>query len=89
MWARAAILMDEPTAALGTIQTAIVYDSIRSAATRGLAVVVVSHDIPRMLTLADRIAVMRQGRTVATLPAADLDLGGVIALMLGGAQAAA
>jgi simple sugar transport system ATP-binding protein len=84
MWATSVILMDEPTAALGTKQTGIVYDSIRSAAQRGLAVVVVSHDIPRMLNLADRIAVMRQGRTIANVPARDLSLTDVVTLMLGG-----
>jgi len=84
MWATTAILMDEPTAALGTKQTDIVYESIRSAASRGLAVVVISHDIPKMLSLADRIAVMRQGRTVSNLPARDLTLTDVVTLMLGG-----
>jgi simple sugar transport system ATP-binding protein len=84
MWATAAILMDEPTAALGTKQTRIVYESIRSAAARGLAVVVISHDIPRMLSLADRIAVLRQGRTVSITPARDLNLTDVVTMMLGG-----
>jgi ABC-type sugar transport system ATPase subunit len=84
MWATSAILMDEPTAALGTKQTGIVYDSIRSAAARGLAVLVISHDIPKMLGLADRVAVMRQGRTVANMPAGDLTLTDVVTLMLGG-----
>lgn len=84
MWATAAILMDEPTAALGTKQTSIVYESIRSAAARGLAVVVISHDIPKMLSLADRIAVMRHGRTVAITPARDLNLTDVVTMMLGG-----
>jgi simple sugar transport system ATP-binding protein len=89
MWATAAILMDEPTAALGPKQTQIVYDSIRSAAQRGLAVVVVSHDIPKMLSLADRIAVLRQGRTVANIPARELDLTAVVTMMLGGKAAGA
>jgi len=84
MWATTAILMDEPTAALGTKQTDIVYESIRSAAARGLAVVVISHDIPKMLTLADRIAVMRQGRTISNAPARDLTLTDVVTVMLGG-----
>jgi simple sugar transport system ATP-binding protein len=88
MWAKVAILMDEPTAALGTRQTGIVYDLIRAAASRGLAVVVISHDIPKMLSLADRIAVLRQGRTVSTTPARDLDLTAVVTLMLGGKPAA-
>jgi simple sugar transport system ATP-binding protein len=84
MWAGTAILMDEPTAALGTRQTDIVYDSIHNAAARGLAVVVVSHDIPRMLSLADRLAVMRHGRTVAVTPASELGLTDVVTQMLGG-----
>jgi simple sugar transport system ATP-binding protein len=84
MWATTAILMDEPTAALGTKQTDIVYESIRRAADRGLAVIVVSHDIPKMLSLADRIAVMRHGRTVANIAAAELTLTDVVTLMLGG-----
>jgi len=84
MWASRAILMDEPTAALGTKQTAIVYDTIRSAARSGLATVVVSHDIPSMLKIAHRVAVMRHGRVIATLEAAGLTLADVVALMLGG-----
>lgn len=86
LWARTAILMDEPTAALGTKQTAIVYGSIRAAADRGLAVVVISHDIPRMLTLADRIAVMRHGQIVVVRPASELSLPEIVGLMLGASQ---
>ncbi len=84
MWATSAIIMDEPTAALGTKQTDIVYESIRSAAARGLAVIVISHDIPKILTLADRIAVMRHGRTVSNNLARDLTLSDVVTLMLSG-----
>jgi fructose transport system ATP-binding protein len=83
-FARHVVIMDEPTAALGTKQTDIVYESIRSAAARGLAVVVISHDIPKMLSLADRFAVMRHGRTVLNTPARDLTLTDVVTLMLGG-----
>lgn len=82
-WATTAVLMDEPTAALGPKQSAIVYETVRAAADRGLAVMLVSHDIPRMLEFADRIAVMRHGTVVAVRPAASLDLPGVIGLMLG------
>jgi simple sugar transport system ATP-binding protein len=82
-WATTAVLMDEPTAALGPKQSAIVYDTVTAAAARGLAVLVISHDIPRMLQVADRIAVMRHGLVVAELPAASLRLADVIGLMLG------
>jgi simple sugar transport system ATP-binding protein len=84
MWASRVILMDEPTAALGAKQTAIVYDTIRGASGRGVAAVVVSHDIPSMLKIAHRVAVMRHGRVVANLPASGLTLTDVVSLMLGG-----
>jgi simple sugar transport system ATP-binding protein len=82
-WATTAVLMDEPTAALGPKQSAIVYETVRHAAARGLAVLVISHDIPRMLQVADRIAVMRHGMVVAERPASTLKLTDVIGLMLG------
>lgn len=82
-WATTAVLMDEPTAALGPKQSGIVYETVRTAADRGLAVMIISHDIPRMLEFADRIAVMRHGSVVAVRPAASLKLTEVIGLMLG------
>ena len=66
-WAENAILMDEPTAALGARQTEIVVETIRAVAERGLGVLLVSHDMPRMLGLADRIVVLRHGAVVADL----------------------
>ena len=82
-WATTAVLMDEPTAALGPKQSAIVYETVAAAADRGLAVMVVSHDIPRMLEFAHRIAVMRHGTVVAVREARTLKLTDVIGLMLG------
>src|SRR5689334_13551743 len=79
-WATTAVLMDEPTAALGPKQSAIVYDTVTNAAARGLAVLVISHDIPRMLHVAHRIAVMRHGMVVAARPASTLKLIDVIGL---------
>ena len=82
-WATTAVLMDEPTAALGPKQSAIVYETVQAAATRGLAVLVVSHDIPRMLETAHRIAVMRHGSVVAVRQTGSVRLTDVIGLMLG------
>ena len=82
-WATTAVLMDEPTAALGPKQSSIVYETVTAAAARGLAVLVISHDIPRMLHVADRIAVMRHGMVIAERPASSLKLTDVIGLMLG------
>jgi simple sugar transport system ATP-binding protein len=82
-WATTAVLMDEPTAALGPKQSAIVYQTVAAAAERGLAVLVISHDIPRMLEVAHRIAVMRHGSVVAVRDAKTMRLQDVIGLMLG------
>ncbi len=82
-WATTAVLMDEPTAALAPKQSAIVYETVVAAAERGLAVLVISHDIPRMLEMAHRIAVMRHGTVVAVREARSLRLADVIGLMLG------
>ncbi|HEV7869540.1 MAG TPA: ATP-binding cassette domain-containing protein [Chthoniobacteraceae bacterium] len=82
MWAKAAIIMDEPTAALGAKQTAMVYDAVRAAADRGLAVILVSHDIPKMIEFADQMAIMRHGSVVAQMPTAGLELVDVLTTML-------
>jgi simple sugar transport system ATP-binding protein len=65
MWAKHAIIMDEPTAALGVIQTARVLELITRIRERGLAVVFVSHNLPQVMEVADRIEVMRLGARVA------------------------
>lgn len=83
-WATTAILMDEPTAALGARQRLIVYEAARNAAASGLAVVMISHDIPQMIEIADQVAVMRQGVVVAQRAARELDVQDVMSLMLGG-----
>ena len=66
-WARRAMLMDEPTAALGVRESTQVLKLARSIADRGLAVVVISHILPHVMELADRIVVMRHGRKVAEI----------------------
>jgi len=83
-WANTALIMDEPTAALGARQSAIVYDTIRAASARGLAVLVISHDIPKMVSFADRIVVLRHGQIVASLEAKKTTLQEVLNYMLGG-----
>jgi len=66
-WATKAMLMDEPTAALGVRESTQVLKLARSIADRGLAVVLISHILPHVTELADRIVVMRHGRKVAEL----------------------
>jgi D-xylose transport system ATP-binding protein len=60
------VLLDEPTAALGVSQTAQVLNLIAKLRERGLAVVVISHNLEDVFAVADRIIVLRLGRRVAT-----------------------
>ena len=70
MWATRVIFMDEPTAALGVAQTQGVLDLIRRVRDAGIAVVLVSHNMPQVMATADRIVIMRLGRTVGNVSAA-------------------
>jgi simple sugar transport system ATP-binding protein len=83
MWSRTSVLMDEPTAALGARQSAIVCELMRTVARRGLGVLVVSHDLPRVLKVADRVCILWRGRTVLDEPAGDLTVTDVVAAMVG------
>jgi ABC-type sugar transport system ATPase subunit len=65
--------MDEPTAALGVAQTAMVLALVRRLADRGHAVMMVSHNMNDVFEVADRIAVLRLGRMVAERPADEMD----------------
>ena len=83
MWARRVIVMDEPTAALGAVQTAKVIELIRQIRDQGIAVVLVSHNLPQVLDLADRVEVLRLGRRVASWPTAGLTVERLLAAMTG------
>jgi len=73
MWNSELVIMDEPTAALGVAQTAMVLALVRRLADRGLAVMMVSHNLNDVFAVADRIVVLRLGRMVAAGPASDFD----------------
>ncbi len=88
MWSKTALLMDEPTASLGARQAEVVSDLIRRVAERGLGVLVVSHDIPRILKVADRVTILWRGRTAAEALASGLSVPDVVAAMVGYGQVA-
>ncbi|RZT66465.1 monosaccharide ABC transporter ATP-binding protein (CUT2 family) [Microcella alkaliphila] len=83
MWSRTAVLMDEPTAALGARQSEIVCDLMRSVAESGLGVLVVSHDLPRALKVADTVNILWRGKTALEAPAAGLTVPEVVSTMVG------
>jgi simple sugar transport system ATP-binding protein len=89
MWANEVVFMDEPTAALGVRQTRKVLELIRRVAERGVAVVLISHNMPEVLEAADRIEVLRLGRRVARYRAAQTNVEELVGAMTGALDAAA
>jgi ABC-type sugar transport system ATPase subunit len=80
------VIMDEPTAALGVNQTELVLSLITRLASRGHAVVVISHNLNDVFRVADRIAVLYLGRLVAVGPASEFDRQSVVDIMTTGAS---
>lgn len=64
MWNSRLVILDEPTAALGVAQTRQVLDLVRRLADKGLAVVIISHNLHDIFEVADRITVLRLGQKV-------------------------
>ena len=67
MWNSKAVILDEPTAALGVAQTRQVLDLVTRLAERGLGVIVISHNLHDLFEIADRFLVLRLGQSVADL----------------------
>ena len=82
-YARKVIFMDEPTAALGVVQRARVLDTMRRVRDRGISVVMISHNMPEVLAVADRIEVLRLGRRVARFSGAGTSVEELVGAMTG------
>ena len=80
------VIMDEPTAALGVSQTELVLDLITRLSHRGIAVIVISHNLTDVFQVADRLAVLYLGRMVSSGPASDYDTASAVDLMTTGAS---
>ena len=82
-WGSKLIIMDEPTAALGIQETTRVEEIIRNLKTRGVPVIIVSHNLRQVFNLVDRIVVFRQGRIVGILDAKKASGNDVVAMITG------
>jgi fructose transport system ATP-binding protein len=82
-WARRLVIMDEPTAALGVKESAMVLELIRRIKARGLPVILISHNMPNVFEVADRIHVQRLGRRVAVVTPQTHSMSEVVAIMTG------
>jgi simple sugar transport system ATP-binding protein len=82
-WASKVVFMDEPTAALGVVQTRHVLDLIGRVRDQGISVVLISHNLPEVFEVADRIEVLRLGERVAQLKRAEVTMEDVVGAMTG------
>ncbi|HWA81025.1 MAG TPA: ATP-binding cassette domain-containing protein [Acetobacteraceae bacterium] len=89
IWGSRLLLMDEPTAALGVAQQAKVGELIASVRARGIPVILVSHNMPQVHALCDRIVVLFRGRKVADRAARTMTIEDIIALITGALAAPA
>jgi rhamnose transport system ATP-binding protein len=77
------LIMDEPTAALGEADVRRLMDIVRNLKSRGVAIVYVSHRMPEIFALADRVTVLRDGAHVATKPISEVDETQLVSMMVG------
>jgi D-xylose transport system ATP-binding protein len=84
LWNSKLVILDEPTAALGVAQTEQVLKLVRRLADKGLAVVLISHNLNDVFEVADRISVLYLGRMAAQVKAADVSRNAVVELITSG-----
>jgi fructose transport system ATP-binding protein len=87
-WGRRVVIMDEPTAALGVKETAQVVELIERVRESGLPVILISHDMPHVFELADRIHIMRLGKRAAVVTPKSHTMQEAVAIMTGASIAA-
>ena len=77
------VIMDEPMAALGVKESGMVIDLIRKIRDRGLPIILISHNMPHVFELADRIHIQRLGRRVAVIRPSEYSMSDAVAIMTG------
>ena len=82
-WARKLVIMDEPTAALGVRESAQVLALIRRVRDKGLPVILISHNMPHVFEIADRIHIHRLGKRVAVVDPKEHSMHEVVGIMTG------
>lgn len=82
-FAKNVIIMDEPTAALGVKESGMVLDLIRKIRHKGLPVILISHNMPHVFEIADRIHIHRMGKRIAAVNPKDYSMSDVVSIMTG------
>ena len=82
-WARKVIILDEPTNHLGARQSGEVLEVIKAAKAKGLGVIFISHTLPHVLQITDRVVVLRLGRVVRDAPTSEFDADSLLGTITG------
>jgi simple sugar transport system ATP-binding protein len=82
-WARKVIILDEPTNHLGARQAGEVLNVVKAARDKGLGVIFISHTLPHVLQVTDRVVVLRLGRVVRDAPTAEFDAESLLGTITG------
>ena len=77
------LVLDEPTESLTPVESALLFDQVRAITAAGTAVVYISHRLPEVQRIADRITVLRDGETRGTVPAASVSEAEILRLIIG------
>jgi ABC-type sugar transport system ATPase subunit len=83
LWGRRIVILDEPTAALGVRESQQVLDLILRLKRHNVSVIVVSHNMQQLASVADRVTVMRLGRSIATRDVRDTSVEQIVGLLTG------
>lgn len=82
-WGTKIIVMDEPTAALGVEESQKVLDLIREIKKQGLSVILISHTLPHVMEVCDRIVILRLGKSIVNLKTEETNLDEVVQWITG------
>lgn len=82
-FARHVVIMDEPTAALGVKESHMVLDLIKQVRDRGLPVILISHNMPQVFEVADRVHIQRLGKRIAVIEPREFSMSDAVAIMTG------
>jgi ABC-type sugar transport system ATPase subunit len=77
------LILDEPTASLGTAETAELFRHVTAMRSQGAAIILIAHNIDEVMAVADRISVLRNGRLIATQNRTDIDYDAVVRMIVG------
>jgi ABC-type sugar transport system ATPase subunit len=86
LWRSSLVLLDEPTAALGVQETKRAMENVRKLQEQGVAIVLITHNMPMVMEMSQRVVVLRHGSKVGDVPTSSLSGDDIVSLITGARQ---